>query len=729
MARKVSPQGSPTAGGMKLLYIAQPGPQEELMTSAAEEVLYGGAAGGGKSYGLRMFLVNYCLQYPGARVVLFRRTFRELEDTHISLLQQELPSFVATYSVGKHEFIFTNGSVLMLRFCEHEEDVYSYDCVGIDTPILTDDLRWVPAGELKVGDGILGFDEEQQGPRQKRKLQRAIVTRQNLVAAPTHRIHLADGTTIDAVPNHKWLVCVNKSLVWRSTGDLYAIQESKNRRFSHRLTLRRALPTTKPETTYDAGFLSAAFDGEGCLSKDTKHAGLKLNFVQKKNPMLNRVRSLLSSYKIGEYARGNVQALVSSITTQTFELLMRLRPPRLMKKFSTLTNTLTIPRVGDIEITRIDPLVPRMIAELSSSSKTYIADGFLAHNTFEADAMAFDELTAFSEFQYVYLLTRCRSTKAWWPGRRIRSATNPGNVGHVWVKRRFIDFASPYVVKKGLHEEGGMTREFIPARVSDNPALMRRDPDYIKLLRALPDELYRAKALGDWSVFSGQFFGKWREGIHVVKPFAIPHDWQRYICTDWGIAVPHATYWAARPPGTSTLYIYREQYGANVPTAEQARQARMATTAAAEKIEFVVTDPAMWAKGKDAEGREMLSVADYWKQEFYGICDVLRGNNERLQGASLFREKLDWQGVETDNELRVIQQPQLYFMKSCVNAIRTIPALIHSSINAEDVDTNSEDHAYDSVRYLLRALFAAMPLPKQRRYVLDSRGNVIVVAT
>ncbi len=475
MGRKLSPKGTTPTGGTKLLYVAQPGPQEELMSSSAQEILYGGAAGGGKSYGLRMALVNYCLQYAGARAVLFRRTFRELEDTHISKLQQELPSYVATYSVGKHEFAFPNGSVLMMRFCEHEEDVYSYD-------------------------------------------------------------------------------------------------------------------------------------------------------------------------------------------------------------------------------------------------------------TFEADIMAFDELTAFSEFQYVYLFTRCRSSNSWWPGRKILSATNPGNVGHVWVKRRFIDYCQPFEIKQSPEDEGGMTREFIPAKIADNPALAKHDPDYIKLLRALPDEIYRAKALGDWSVFSGQFFGRWRDKVHVVDPFSIPQDWGRYVSVDWGIAAPRAVYWAARPPGTSTLYVYREQYGAGVSTHEQARLAREATVAAGETPQFIVADPAMWAKGKDAEGREMLANIEYWKQEFTGICEVVKGNNERIMGASLFREKLDWQGIEDENGIRVIKNPQLYFMKTCLNAIRTVPALVHSSLNAEDVDTDGEDHSYDSLRYLLRALFAAPLKPKQRMYVLDSHGAIRTVA-
>lgn len=476
MARRNAPAaGVPGGGGMKVLYPIHAGAQERFMTSDAQEILYGGAAGGGKSYALRAMAVDYCLRYSGATVVLFRRTFRELEDTHIRMLHLEVPSYVAQYKSSTHDFIFPNGSVLMCRFCEKETDVYSYD-------------------------------------------------------------------------------------------------------------------------------------------------------------------------------------------------------------------------------------------------------------TFEADMELFDELTAFSEFQYVYLMTRCRSTKKWWPGRKIRSATNPGNVGHLWVKERFINFAEPNEIKQGPVSQGGMTRQFIPAKIADNPALAKADPNYINLLRALPDEEYRAKALGDWDVFSGQFFQRYKPAVHEVVDFPIPRDWPRLICADWGLAAPHAVHWIARCPGTGFAWIYREQYGAGVPTREQARLAAQKTKNAEEKIEIVVLDPSMFAREKDANGDYMQSVADYWIEEFRGIADVVRGNNERLQGASLFREMLDWKGVETPGEApTVIVPPRLKVFKSCENWRRTVPALVHSKTNVEDVDTTGEDHNYDCTRYGLKHWFGGVDKPKQARFVTDVQGNIIAL--
>src|SRR3990167_10066250 len=97
--RKASTQA---LAGPLVLYQCHTGPQDDFRNSQAEDVLYGGAAAGGKSYALRAWAVNYCPTYSGAKVVLFRRTYRELEETHISEIQKEIPLAIATYSSSDH---------------------------------------------------------------------------------------------------------------------------------------------------------------------------------------------------------------------------------------------------------------------------------------------------------------------------------------------------------------------------------------------------------------------------------------------------------------------------------------------------------------------------------------------------------------------------------------------------------------------------------------------------
>ena len=139
MARKRITLDQPQQRAQGVLYVSHPGPQDQFMESEAQELLYGGAAGGGKSYALRAWGVRYCMTYPEAQIVLFRRTYRELEDTHILAIQREVPSSVATYHTASHNLVFPNGSVFMFRFCEGDEEVRTYDTTEFDA-MLFDEL-------------------------------------------------------------------------------------------------------------------------------------------------------------------------------------------------------------------------------------------------------------------------------------------------------------------------------------------------------------------------------------------------------------------------------------------------------------------------------------------------------------------------------------------------------------------------------------------------------------
>ena len=141
---------------------------------------------------------------------------------------------------------------------------------------------------------------------------------------------------------------------------------------------------------------------------------------------------------------------------------------------------------------------------------------------------------------------------------------------------------------------------------------------------------------------------------------------------------------------------------------------------------MIITDPAMWAKERDADGNRMKSPADFWIEEFSGITDVVKGNNERLQGASVFRECLDWQGIEASSGVTILVQPRLKIFRTCENFVSTVPDLIHDKSNVEDVDTTGEDHSYDAVRYGLRFIFTPPTLPRHRR-VIDTPNGLVVL--
>lgn len=142
---------------------------------------------------------------------------------------------------------------------------------------------------------------------------------------------------------------------------------------------------------------------------------------------------------------------------------------------------------------------------------------------------------------------------------------NPGNVGHAWVKRLFID-------RQYQQGENAEDYNFIPAKIYDNRILMNADPNYVKQLLALPEDLRRAHLDGDWDVHAGQYFREFSREKHVVAPFEIPHWWRRFRSMDWGYNDPCCVLWHAAD-GEGRVFTYRELYVRQTLAGDVARRA------------------------------------------------------------------------------------------------------------------------------------------------------------
>ncbi len=307
----------------------------------------------------------------------------------------------------------------------------------------------------------------------------------------------------------------------------------------------------------------------------------------------------------------------------------------------------------------------------------------------EYDVIRFDELTHFTEDMYVYLLSRLRGANGF--PKHIKSSTNPGGIGHYWVKKRFIDFAPPYENKKA---ENGTTRVFIPALVQENKMLMENDPDYIKRLKALSEKDQKALLYGDWDIFDGQYFSEFRRDIHVIKPFEIPSHWTRYFTMDYGLDMFAGYFIAVDTQGKA--YVYKEIYKSNLIISSAAKEI---IDAQENNISVYYAPPDLYNRRQDT-GK---SVAEIFSE--YGIY-LSKSENNRVQGWYNLKEWLkpytDEMGQTTANIL---------IFENCSNLIRTLPALTYDKTNPNDVANTPHEitHAPDALRYFV----AGRPVPTQ----------------
>jgi len=325
------------------------------------------------------------------------------------------------------------------------------------------------------------------------------------------------------------------------------------------------------------------------------------------------------------------------------------------------------------------------------------------------DFIAFDELTHFTWEEYSYLFSRNRPNG---PGTRVymRATANPGGIGHGWVKERFITAAPPgtrIVAEMEIEQSDGsrlkMSRDrvFIPAKVYDNKILLRNNPNYIASLSLMPEADRRALLEGDWDSFSGQVFTEWRDKpahyhdrrwSHVIAPFEIPPEWPVYRGFDWGYSRPFSVgWWAIDHDGC--MYRIRELYGC---TGEPNTGVKWTPEQLARKIREIerddpqlrgrrihgIADPAIW----DGSGGE--SIADVMERA--GVY-FDKADHARISGKMQIHNRMAF-----DENGKAM----LYVFSGCRQFIRTVPALVYSQTDVEDVDTDCEDHIYDEMRYV-----------------------------
>jgi len=270
-------------------------------------------------------------------------------------------------------------------------------CVDVSTPVLCDDLTWKPAGDLEVGQRIIGFDDipikNKRGSA--RYLRFGKVMYNKIEDAECMGIEMEDGEIIYCTPDHKWLIKNDSfaSIEWRETKDLTNLKNDT-------YLLRPFGKPWKQNKSYEAGFISAAYDGEGCLDRIDG-----IQFIQVDNPMLDQTKQFLNKlgieYKQGE--KGNFSSieyknkrqqcynLRTYGTKNLFRFLGEIRPPRLLRKFKNNLQDKSDKTFGKamrcnpedyVKVKRVFNAGKRKIAVLSTDIETHFTGGFASHNTY-----------------------------------------------------------------------------------------------------------------------------------------------------------------------------------------------------------------------------------------------------------------------------------------------------------------------------------------------------------
>lgn len=301
----------------------------------------------------------------------------------------------------------------------------------------------------------------------------------------------------------------------------------------------------------------------------------------------------------------------------------------------------------------------------------------------EYDIIFIDEATQLTEYQF-QTFKGCLRGVSGYP-KRMYLTCNPGGVGHAWVKRLFID--------RLYHgDERADDYEFIQAKVTDNPVLMERDPEYIHMLESLPYELREAWLNGSWDVFAGQYFSEWDRDVHVVEPFEPPAWWRRYVTMDYGLDMLAA--YLIVVDEHDMAYAVREVCegrdlgeGAKGLIVSEAAK-RILDMVGEDKITAYLAPPDLWAARQET-GR---SVADIFAE--HGIA-LTKTSNDRLDGWMAMHERLH---VFEDEQGRRVAKLRIFPL--CTNLIRTLPQLRYDDKRVNDVAQEPHEltHAADAIR-------------------------------
>jgi PBSX family phage terminase large subunit len=315
------------------------------------------------------------------------------------------------------------------------------------------------------------------------------------------------------------------------------------------------------------------------------------------------------------------------------------------------------------------------------------SNDILKYNGQQFSLFIYDELTMIKENDYMDMFAQLRKSEhGYYP--RVYATTNPGGVGHNWVKKKFVE------VRKAGTET---TTRCIHSATEDNTTLGDYKSSTLMKLTGSKRERW---LLGNWDINEGAAFnftvqknccesggaGFFKMGEQYGnRRVVIDSNWIRVGGIDFGSRKPYAFVWCAINQGMGRVYVYREDYSAGLSTKQQANRI-IQKTGEDEELAVTFCDPAM---ARQYENDPSTNAIDEYSK--YGVF-LTQGSRQRKAGK--------WK-IDNLLELKPDGMPGLIINPACKNLINQLDSLTYSDTDIEDVDTSEEDHAYDALRYAL----------------------------
>lgn len=361
---------------------------------------------------------------------------------------------------------------------------------------------------------------------------------------------------------------------------------------------------------------------------------------------------------------------------------------------------------------------------------------YLCHCQHEGDEMTYlgaemhllliDEAAQFTEKMLRFLRTRVRlgtlPVQDKWKKvlPKILYCTNPGGVSHNYFRKGFVNHGAGKIFT-APPLDGGMTREYIPALYTDNLLLVKNDPSYDNRIRGIGDpKLVEAYLKGSWDIGEDSAFGDvWDPDIHIIDSIRVPGRWGIDRSHDYGYSAPAATLYCTEADGSEVIVndahmtipkrsviILSEIYFAD----KEGKGVKYLPRELALRMKEHEKALGWWGRVLPGpadssifdKDRGHLSIHEMYNQSGIYFTKADKRPGSRSRGFLEIRQRL------VNRRMQSRDAPWLLIHRSCANLIAQLPELPLSKNNPEDVDTEADDHIYDTVRYrVLRATHKA----------------------